>query len=155
MLSDLKEGKVTLPLIIALKNVALKNVAMKNAALQNENAQDAALQAAAGQNGSPQNGGAEVHYEAHHDARHEVHHGACDGRAGRELVATVLREKGFTSVRPEEITSLVRDSGALESSRRLACDYATRAKESLSVLKDSEFRRALLAVPDFILDREN
>jgi octaprenyl-diphosphate synthase len=153
VLSDLKEGKVTLPLIIALKNVALEK----------GNVQDAALQAAAGQNGSPQNGGAEVHhevhhdahYEAHHDARHEVHHGARDGRAGKELVATVLREKGFTSVRSEEITSLVRDSGALESSRRLACEYATRAKESLSALKDSEFRRALLAVPDFILDREN
>ena len=141
VLSDLKEGKVTLPLIFAL---------------QNGSARDAALQAAAGQNGSPQNGGSEVHYEAHHDARHEVHHGGRDGHAaGRELVATVLREKGFTSVRPEEITSLVRDSGALECSRRLACEYAARAKESLSVLKDSEFRRALLAVPDFILDRES
>ena len=128
VLSDLKEGKVTLPLIFALRN----------------GTQSAALQAAAGQNG----GSAEVHHEVRHDGR--------DARAAsRELVATVLREKGFQSVRPEQITALVRDSGALEHSRRLAVDYATRAKESLSVLKDSEFRRALLAVPDFILDRES
>lgn len=141
VLSDLKEGKVTLPLIIALKNVALKNVA---------------LQAAAGQNGSPQDGGSEIHHEVLHDVHHEIHYGTRDGHAaGRELVAAVLREKGFTSVRPEEITSLVRDSGALEHSRRLASEYATRAKESLTVLPDSEFRRALLAVPDFILDRES
>jgi octaprenyl-diphosphate synthase len=125
VLSDLKEGKVTLPLIFALRN----------------GTQSAALQAAAGQNGSLENGGSD---------------GRRDGRAAsRELVATVLREKGFQSVRPEQITSLVRDSGALEHSRRLAVDYATRAKESLSALKDSDFRRALLAIPDFILDRES
>lgn len=124
VLSDLKEGKVTLPLIFALQN----------------GAQKAALQAAAGQSASPQDGG--------HDG-----HGVC--AAGRELVATVLREKCFDSVRPDQITALVRDSGALEHSRRLAVEYATRAKDSLSVLPDSEFRRALLAVPDFILDREN
>ncbi len=126
VLSDLKEGKVTLPLIFALKN----------------GVQSAALQAAVGQSSLPQNGGSR-------DSRHDGH------TAGRELVATVLREKGFQSVRPEQITSLVRDSGALEHSRRLAVEYATRAKESLSALKDSDFRRALLAVPDFILDRES
>lgn len=130
VLSDLKEGKVTLPLIFALKNGTQAG------------SQNIALEAAAGQNGSPQNGGS---YDAHHDGH----------AAGRELVAAVLREKCFQSVRPEQITSLVRDSGALEHSRRLAVEYATRAKESLSVLKDSEFRRALLAVPEFILDRES
>jgi octaprenyl-diphosphate synthase len=108
VLSDLKEGKVTLPLIFAL------------------------------QNGASGNGAAR------------------DGhRNGRELVTAVLREKGFESVRPEEITSLVRESGALERSRQLAVEYATRAKECLEECKDSEYRRALLAVPDFILDRES
>lgn len=129
VLSDLKEGKVTLPLIFALKNGTPAG------------AQNITLEAAAGQNGSPQNGGS-----------HDAHHGHV---AGRELVAAVLREKSFQSVRPEQITSLVRDSGALEHSRHLAVEYATRAKECLSVLKDSAFRRALLAVPDFILDRES
>ena len=99
VLSDLKEGKVTLPLIFALQNGA--------------------------------------------------------GRDGRELVATVLREKSFDSVQPEQITSLVRDSGALEHSRRLADEYAARAKACLDVCKDSEYRRALLSVADFILDRES
>lgn len=126
VLSDLKEGKVTLPLILALKNGAQNN----------------ALKATAAPNGSPQNGGG-----------HDAHHGGLS--AGRELVATVLREKSFQSVRPEQITSLVRDSGALEHSRSLAVEYANRAKASLNALPDSEFRRALLAVPDFILDREN
>jgi octaprenyl-diphosphate synthase len=98
VLSDLKEGKVTLPLIFAMDN---------------------------------------GHSE------------------GRRLVAKVLEEGGFTSVRPEEITALVRDSGALDRARQLAGDYAARAKACLNGSATGDFGRALMAVPDFILDRDN
>jgi octaprenyl-diphosphate synthase len=98
VLSDLKEGKVTLPLIYALES---------------------------------------------------------DGTAGRRMVRTVLEEKGFHSVGPEEISSLVRNSGALERTRSLAHEYAARAKACLNGHANSEFGRALFAVPDFILDRDN
>ena len=100
VLSDLKEGKVTLPLIFAL---AISN----------------------------------GHGEA------------------RGLVAKVLEERGFESVRPEQITKLVRETGALERSATMAREYVRRAKECLQVLPDTEYRRALMAVPDFILEREN
>lgn len=98
VLSDLKEGKVTLPLIYAMQN---------------------------------------------------------GDTTGRRLVATVLAEKGFSSVRPEQITTLVRDSGALERTRQLAQDYAARARTCLDGWGDSDYGRALAAVPDFILDRES
>lgn len=98
VLSDLKEGKVTLPLIYAMEN-------------------------------------------GHHQAR--------------ELVALVLAEKEFHSVRPETIVSLVQDSGALDRARSLAQDYAQRAKSCLNGHRDSEYARALATVPDFILEREN
>jgi len=98
VLSDLKEGKVTLPLIYAM------------------------------QNGEPR---------------------------GRQLVAAVLAEKGFQSVRPEQITALVEESGALERARRLAYEYAEKAKACVNRYGDPEYRRALLAVPDFILERES
>jgi octaprenyl-diphosphate synthase len=98
VLSDLKEGKVTLPLIYALQS---------------------------------------------------------DGAAGRRMVRTVLEEKGFHTVRPEEISALVRDSGALERTRLLANEYAARAKACLNGRANTEFGRALFAVPDFILDREH
>ena len=100
VLSDLKEGKVTLPLIFAL---AISN--------------------------------------GHGDAR--------------GLVAKVLEERGFESVRPEQITKLVRETGALDRSATMAREYVRRAKECLQVLPDTEYRRALMAVPDFILEREN
>ncbi len=119
VLSDLKEGKVTLPLIFALE---------------------------AGAKGSADGNG---------DGAGSGHlHGHSNGD-GRRLVAKVLEERDFQSVRPEQITMLVKETGALERARKLARDYVGRAKDSLSELPDTEYRRALLAVPDFILDREN
>ena len=112
VLSDLKEGKVTLPLIFAL---------------QAESSQTPA--------------GGEGNGHSHGE--------------GRRLVAKVLEERDFLSVRPEQITNLVRETGALARSANLARDYVERAKASLQELPDTEYRRALLAVPDFILEREN
>jgi octaprenyl-diphosphate synthase len=110
VLSDLKEGKVTLPLIFALR-----------------------AEAARDGNGHDGNGAG----------------------GGRRLVAKVLEERGFVSVRPEQITRLVRESGSLERAAKLAHEYVGRAKDALAELPDSDYRRALLAVPDFILAREN
>ncbi|HXU19406.1 MAG TPA: polyprenyl synthetase family protein [Verrucomicrobiae bacterium] len=107
VLSDLKEGKVTLPLIFSL------------------------------QNGASQSGAAGFHREA------------------RQLVAKVLEERDFLSVPPEQITRLVMETGALDRASNLARDYVRRAKMCLEELPDTEYRRALLAVPDFILDRQS
>jgi octaprenyl-diphosphate synthase len=115
VLSDLKEGKVTLPLIFAME-------AGKKAAAVAVGSSDAHLHS----NGS-----------------------------GRRMVAKVLEERDFQSVRPEQITKLVQETGALDHASKLAREYVCRAKASLSEFPDTEYRRALLAVPDFILEREN
>jgi octaprenyl-diphosphate synthase len=112
VLSDLKEGKVTLPLIFALQSSA----------------------------GSPAAEGVE---NGHSPAE-------C-----RRLIARVLEERDFLSVRPEQITRLVQETGAQARAANLARDYVSRAKACLEVLPDTEYRRALLAVPDFILERES
>ncbi len=118
VLSDLKEGKVTLPLIFALQAQATSHTTAHAADSDGDGLTHA--------NGS-----------------------------GRRLVSKVLEERDFRSVRPEEITKLVRETGALDRAAKLATEYVRRAKASLEVLPDTEYRRALLAVPDFILEREN
>jgi octaprenyl-diphosphate synthase len=120
VLSDLKEGKVTLPLILAM------------------------------QNGTPPNGTGPGAADENGDGRP-----AASQSEGRRLVAKVLEERGFHSVRPEEITKLVRETGALDRAAALAREYVHRAKTALEELPESEYRRALLFVPDFILEREN
>jgi octaprenyl-diphosphate synthase len=117
VLSDLKEGKVTLPLIFALENGASQK-----------------LGGAAGAGGDG-NG-----------------HPASDGR---KVIARVLEERGFLTVHPDQIAKLVRETGALDRAGNLARDYVNRAKACLDELPDTEYRRALRAVPDFILEREN
>jgi octaprenyl-diphosphate synthase len=111
VLSDLKEGKVTLPLIFALQNGTGARTADGNS-----------------------NG---------HSSE------------GRRLVAKVLEERGFLSVRPEQIANLVGETGALTRTSNLAREYVCRSKACLEELPDTEYRRALLAVPDFILERQN
>ncbi|MFZ3200288.1 MAG: polyprenyl synthetase family protein, partial [Candidatus Acidiferrales bacterium] len=116
VLSDLKEGKVTLPLIFALE-----------------------AEAAPRPTSDDGNGHAAVR----------------SNREGRQLVAKVLEERGFASVRPEQITELVRETGALVRAANVAREYVGRAKNCLEELPDTEYRRALFAVPDFILERQN
>jgi octaprenyl-diphosphate synthase len=116
VLNDLKEGKVTLPLIFALES---------------QNAHNAT------------DGGNNGYAHSHPNGE------------GRKLVAKVLEERDFHTVRPEQITKLVQETGALERSAKLAREYAQTAKSSLDVLPDTQYRRALHAIPDFILEREN
>jgi len=98
VLSDLKEGKLTLPLILALPRVD-------------------------------------------------------EGR--RSLVETVLAERGFGQVAPEEILELVEREGTLDEVRELAERYAAEAKGELAHFPPSDARDALELAPDFLLHRRS
>jgi octaprenyl-diphosphate synthase len=78
-----------------------------------------------------------------------------DGRAEhRELVATVLRERGFRSVPRETILQLLRRHGALDRVLEKARDHARRAKEQLAAFPPGDARAALSLLPDYIVERD-
>jgi octaprenyl-diphosphate synthase len=70
-------------------------------------------------------------------------------------VKTVLDDGCFDRVPADEIARLVRESGALDEARRLAEDYAERARRDLAGFERSAYREALRALPDFILARDH
>jgi octaprenyl-diphosphate synthase len=70
-------------------------------------------------------------------------------------VKAVLDDRGFDRVPASEIARLVRESGALEEARRLAEDYAERARRDLVGFERSAYGEALRALPDFILARDH
>jgi len=72
----------------------------------------------------------------------------------RRTIETVMRERGFESVRREEVLRLIQDKGTLRRARAEAERYAGEAIESLSIFPPSLYRQALLSVPRFIVERE-
>jgi octaprenyl-diphosphate synthase len=74
---------------------------------------------------------------------------------GQEQVETVLQEKGFVSVAPEEIVTLVRESGAVERTHARAREFSEAALASLDGFPESTFRRAFEAIPEFVLTRDH
>ena len=53
----------------------------------------------------------------------------------------------------DDALSIIMNSKAIESSRKLAKDYANLSKEAINWLPDSEYKRALMALPEFVLGR--
>ena len=49
--------------------------------------------------------------------------------------------------------NIVMNSQAIKRSRKLAEDFALQSKEALLWLPDSEYKRALLSLPEFVLSR--
>jgi octaprenyl-diphosphate synthase len=72
----------------------------------------------------------------------------------RELVATVLRENGFGSVRREAILDLLRQCRALDRVLDKARGYARRAKDRISAFPPGEARIALTLLPDYVVERD-
>ena len=53
----------------------------------------------------------------------------------------------------DDALNIIMNSKAIESSRKLAEDFAMLSKEAIVWLPDSEYKRALMALPEFVLSR--
>lgn len=72
----------------------------------------------------------------------------------REAIQTVLTDRNFELVGHSEILRILARNGSVDYAMNMAFQYAETARGALSGLADSEFKRALLWVPDFVVARE-
>jgi len=72
----------------------------------------------------------------------------------KRLVQTVLDDRSFDQVSREQIQQLLVRYKSVDYAMAAADRYATMAREELASFPDSEFKRALLWVPDFVVARE-
>lgn len=72
----------------------------------------------------------------------------------REAIQTVLTDRNFDFVTHPEILRILARNGSVEYAMNMAFQYAEMARASLAGLADSEFKRALLWVPDFVVARD-
>tara|TARA_B100000700_G_C15006819_1_gene838953 strand:- start:626 stop:1597 length:972 start_codon:yes stop_codon:yes gene_type:complete len=67
---------------------------------------------------------------------------------------SVLIDREFSSEGDlDKALELVRESDAINKTRKLANDYANESKESISWLPETPAKRALLELPDFVISR--
>jgi octaprenyl-diphosphate synthase len=74
--------------------------------------------------------------------------------AERAAIHTVLTDQNFRRVTHEEILAILQRSRSVEYAMNKAFQYADAARAALTGLPDSDFKRALLWVPDFVVARE-
>jgi octaprenyl-diphosphate synthase len=74
--------------------------------------------------------------------------------ADRDAIQTVLTDQNFESVTHPEILAVLHRHGSLDYAMNTAYQHADAARTALTDLPDSDFKRALLWVPDFVVARE-
>jgi octaprenyl-diphosphate synthase len=82
---------------------------------------------------------------------HSIDHGTA---ADRQTIQRVLDDRGFTRVSREQVQEILLRNGSVEYAMAAAEHYAEQSRQALAALPDSEYKRALLWVPDFVVARE-
>jgi octaprenyl-diphosphate synthase len=82
---------------------------------------------------------------------HSYDHGTA---AERKAIQRVLDDRSFEYVGRQQIQEIVARNGSVEYAMAAAYRYAEQSRQALMPLMDSDFKRALLWVPDFVVARE-
>jgi octaprenyl-diphosphate synthase len=73
----------------------------------------------------------------------------------RKLVEKVLDERAFISVQHEQILDMLKRYGSIQYAYDEAAKHAEAARKSVCSFPDSEIKRALLNIPEFVVERSS
>jgi octaprenyl-diphosphate synthase len=82
---------------------------------------------------------------------HASDHGTA---ADRKAIRRVLDDRSFENVSRQQIREILVRNGSVEYAMAAADRYAEQSRQALAPLPESEYKRALLWVPDFVVARE-
>ncbi len=82
---------------------------------------------------------------------HSFEHGSA---TDRHTIQRVLDDRRFENVCRSEIQQMLARNGSVEYAMAAADRFAEQARQAIAEIPDSEFKRALLWVPDFVVARE-
>jgi octaprenyl-diphosphate synthase len=82
---------------------------------------------------------------------HSVDHGTA---ADRQAIQRVLDDRGFERVTREQIREILVRNGSVEYAMAAAERHAKQSLQALTAFPDSDFKRALLWLPDFVVARD-
>jgi octaprenyl-diphosphate synthase len=82
---------------------------------------------------------------------HSIDHGTA---RDRQMIQRVLDDRSFEHSSRERIQEILIRNGSVEYAMAAADHYAEQARQALASLPDSDFKRALLWVPDFVVARD-
>ncbi len=84
-----------------------------------------------------------------------VIHSFDHGRASdRQTIQRVLDDRSFENVSRQQIQEILIRNGSVEYAMSVADRYAEQSRIALAPMPESEFKRALLWVPDFVVARD-
>jgi octaprenyl-diphosphate synthase len=75
--------------------------------------------------------------------------------AERGMIETVLRERTFRSITHQQVLEILNRYDAVETAMARARQYASAASQALCKFPDSDSKRALLWMPDFVVVRNS
>jgi octaprenyl-diphosphate synthase len=82
---------------------------------------------------------------------HSFDHGTA---ADRQAIQRVLDDRSFENVSRGEIQEILVRNGSVAYAMSIADRYAEQGRQALAALPESDFKRALLWVPDFVVARD-
>jgi octaprenyl-diphosphate synthase len=73
----------------------------------------------------------------------------------RRTIESVLSNGGFNGITPGDIVAILNRHGSIDAAYARAVEFSNKAREAICTFPDSEIKRVLLWVPEFVVERES
>jgi octaprenyl-diphosphate synthase len=75
--------------------------------------------------------------------------------AERAIIESVLGNGGFNGITPADIVAILQRYGSIDAAYARATTFTKAAREAICTFPDSEIKRVLLWVPEFVVERQS